>query len=143
VISGSGVVFQLYNKHFGTIPVEVAGNSPVPAPQWPVGGDQPRVNAGSPTYPLDVSAALTSDRKSLTVAVVNATDSAQQMDIDLAGFRPQGQGRKWRLTSPSLDAANRVGKAPQLAVAENAFDASAKTLSVAPYSIELYEFMAG
>jgi alpha-N-arabinofuranosidase len=143
VVSGSGVVFQLYNKHFGTIPVEVAGNSPVPAPQWPVGGDQPRVNAGSPTYPLDVSAALTSDRKALTVAVVNATDSAQQMDIDLAGFRPLAQGRMWRLTAPSLDAANRVGQTPQLAIAENAFDASAKTLSVAPYSIELYEFAAG
>ena len=143
VVSGSGLVFKLYNQHFGTIPVEVAGNSLQPAPQWPVGGDQPRVNAGSPTYPLDVSAALTSDRKALTVAVVNATDSVQQMDLNLDGFRPQAQGRMWRLTGPSLTFTNRVDKAPQVTVEEKTFDASAKALSVAPYCIELYEFVAG
>jgi alpha-N-arabinofuranosidase len=142
VISGSGVVFQLYNKHFGTIPVEVAGNSPVPAPQWPVGGDQPRVNAGSPTYPLDVAAALASDRKALTVAAVNATDTVQQLDFALAGFRARAEGQVWRLTGASLEAANRVGQPPQLIVAEGTFDASAKTVSIAPHSIELYEFAA-
>jgi alpha-L-arabinofuranosidase len=42
---------------FASTPIEVTGNSP-PPPKYPVGVDQPRVNAGSPAYPLDVSAAL-------------------------------------------------------------------------------------
>ena len=80
-----GLMFKIYHEHFGTIPVEVDGNSPQPAPKFPVGGDQPRVNAGSPTFPLDVSAAFTSDRKFLTVAVVNPTESAQTLDLDFQG----------------------------------------------------------
>src|ERR1017187_1849947 len=69
--------------HFGSVPVEVGGNSPPPAPLYPVGGDQPKVNAGSPTYPVDVSAALTSDGKFLTVAVINANESAQAFDLGI------------------------------------------------------------
>ena len=41
------------------------------APQYPAGGDQPKVNTGSATYPLDVMAALTADGRALTVAVVS------------------------------------------------------------------------
>ncbi len=142
VVSGTGVLFKLYNRHFGTIPVEVAGNSPQPAPKWPVGGDQPRVNAGSPTYPLDVAAALTGDRKALTVSAVNATDTAQQLDVSLAGFHARAEGRMWRLSGPSLEAVNKVGQPPQITVVEEAFDASVKSLSVAPHGIVIYEFAA-
>jgi len=35
----NGLTFKLYREHFGTIPVEVTGNSPQPAPKWPIGGD--------------------------------------------------------------------------------------------------------
>ena len=38
----------------------------------------PHVNAGSPTYPLDVAAALSADGKTLTVAVVNPTEAPQR-----------------------------------------------------------------
>ena len=74
-----GLMFKLYRDHFGTVPVEVTGNSPQPLPRYPVGGDQPKVNAGSDTYPLDVIAAWSSDRKTLTVAVVNPTESERQL----------------------------------------------------------------
>jgi len=141
-LSGSGVVFRLYREHFGTIPLALTGNSPQPAPKWPVGGDQPRVNAGSPTYPLDISAALTADRSALTLAAVNATDTAQQLALDFSGFKPRAHGRAWKLISPSLEAANHVGHKPQLAVTEHPFDAAAKALSIAPFAIELYEFPA-
>ncbi|HKV38412.1 MAG TPA: alpha-N-arabinofuranosidase, partial [Blastocatellia bacterium] len=52
-LNTTGLLFQLYRDHFGTVPLEVGGNSPPPPPKYPVGGDQPRVNAGSPTYPVD------------------------------------------------------------------------------------------
>ncbi len=64
-LNTTGLLFKLYRDHFGTVPVEVGGNSPVPPPLYPVGADQPKVNAGSPTYPVDVSAALTARRKVL------------------------------------------------------------------------------
>ena len=71
VYNSRGVLYKLYRDHFGTVPVAVAGNSPQPAPKYPPYGDQPETSSGSPTYPLDMVAALTEDRKFLTLAVVN------------------------------------------------------------------------
>jgi alpha-L-arabinofuranosidase len=141
-ISATGRVFQLYNHYFGRIPVAVNGNSPVPAPKYPIGGDQPKVNTGSPTHPLDVSAALTSDRKALIVAVVNATDKECPLELGLEGFKAAARGRCWKLKSPSLDGQNAVGKAPEVVIAEGTFDATKKVLAAAPYSIVLYRFEA-
>ncbi len=50
-LNTTGLLFQLYRNHFGTVPVEVDGNSPPPAPKYPVGGDQPKVNARQPHLP--------------------------------------------------------------------------------------------
>jgi len=140
VISAAGRVFQLYNRHFGKIPVAVTGNSPVPPPRYPAGGDQPKVNTGSATWPLDVSAALTADRKALVVAIVNATEEARTLNLQLAGFAATGTGRCWNLTGAGLDVENAVGKPPQVAIVEGTFDATAKALSLAPISIGLYEY---
>ena len=142
VVSASGRVFQLYNRHFGKIPVAVTGNSPVPPPNYPIGGDQPKVNTGSATWPLDVSAALTADRKALVVAVVNATEEPRKLDLALDGFNPSNKGRCWKLTAPSLDAQNSVGEAPKVAIAETTFDATVKAIAVAPFGIALYEYRA-
>ncbi len=142
VISAKGRVFQLYNRRFGKWPVAVSGNSPVPPPRYPIGGDQPRVNAGSATYPLDVSAALTADRQALVLAVVNATEEYRDLDLTFERFTPGGRGRCWKVAGASLDAANRVGAAAQVRIAESEFD-PARTLSVAPISIELYQFPVG
>ena len=142
VISASGRVFQLYNKHFGKIPVAVMGNSPVPPPKYPIGGDQPKVNTGSATYPLDVSAALTAYRKALVVAVVNATENARSLDLALEGFKMAAKGRCWQLIAPGLDAQNNVSKPPQVVIAESTFDTGQKTIVVPPRGIELYEYRA-
>jgi Alpha-L-arabinofuranosidase len=141
-ISATGRVFQLYNKHFGKIPVAVGGNSPVPAPKYPIGGDQPKVNTGSATWPVDVSAALTSDRKKLVVAVVNASEEASTLDLNLAGFNAAPTGRTWTLKGASLEAQNNVGKAPGVTIVEGTFATGSKSIAVAPISIVLYEFAA-
>jgi alpha-N-arabinofuranosidase len=138
-LNTTGLLFQLYRDHFGTVPVEAGGNSPPPAPKYPVGGDQPRVNAGSPTYPLDVSAALSSDGKLLTLAVVNPTESAQILDLTVNGFDLNGKGRSWRLTGPGLDAATGLSRR-QVQITETTFAEKRDTLRVEPISIELYEF---
>jgi alpha-N-arabinofuranosidase len=135
--SEQGLLFLLYRQHFGTIPIEISGNSPQPAPKWPAGGDQPSVTSGSPTYPLDLSAALTADGRTLTIAAINATADAQSIDVALGGFTPRTRARLWRLTGPSLDSGNQIGKPPQVTVTESEFDAGDGKLSVAPYSVEL------
>ncbi|HSW48690.1 MAG TPA: hypothetical protein VLH09_00880, partial [Bryobacteraceae bacterium] len=78
-LNATGLLFKLYRDHWGTVPVEVGGNSPPPPPSSAARGRLPKVHAGSPTYPLDVSAALSADGKLLTIAVVNPTESAQDL----------------------------------------------------------------
>ncbi|HUA26044.1 MAG TPA: hypothetical protein VMA54_18085 [Steroidobacteraceae bacterium] len=140
VVNAYGRVFQLYNTHFGKIPVPVTGDSPVPPPKYPIGGDQPKVNTGSDAWPLDVSAALTADRQALIVAVVNATENRCTLNLRVQGFRKGSKGRCWNLTAPGLDAQNIVGKKPQVVIREANFEPRATSIAAAPTSIALYEF---
>ncbi|HXJ96448.1 MAG TPA: alpha-L-arabinofuranosidase C-terminal domain-containing protein [Terriglobia bacterium] len=145
VLNTNGLLFKLYGDHMGAglLPVEVSGNSPQPPPKYPVGGDQPRTNSGSPTYPLDVVAALTPDRKYLTVAVVNATESVQPFDLNVTGVRLAGKSTLWQMTGKDLDAANRVGQEPEVGVKEIDIGDVPSTLSVAPISVNIYRFPVG
>ena len=138
-LNTTGLLFQLYRDHFGTVPVEIDGNSPPPPPKYPVGGDQPKVNAGSPTYPVDVSAALSSDGKSLTIAVVNPTESAQQVDLAVKSADLRGRGLVWHLAGPNLDAVTGLSR-HEVQVAEAQVSEVPKTIKIAPLSIDLYEF---
>ena len=140
IISTRGRVFQLYNQHFGSIPIAVDGNSPQPAPQYPIGGDQPRVNSGSPTYPLDLSASLSADGKTLILAVVNATESAQKLQIGFEGFKYKPVGKNFNFTGPRVDSRNQVGKTPEVVLSESQFNAKADSLEVTPLSINLYHY---
>src|SRR6185312_3122401 len=140
VVNAYGRVFQLYNSHFGKIPVAVTGHSPVPPPRYPIGGDQPTVNTGSDTWPLDVSAALTADRKALVVGVVNATEERRTLNLRVQGIRKGSKGRCWKLVAPGLDAQNIVGKDPQVVIRQASFAPGATRIAAAPTSIALYEF---
>jgi alpha-N-arabinofuranosidase len=138
----TGLAFKLYGDHFvpGSVPVALTGNSPQPAPQYPIGGDQPETNSGSPTYPLDMFAALTPDHKFLTLAVVNATESEQKFDVNVSGARFAGPSTLWRMTGKNLEAANHVGQEPQVAVRKISLGNAPGTISVAPISINIYQF---
>ncbi len=142
IIGTRGSLFQLYQKHFGSIPVAVDGNSPPPPPQYPVGGDQPKVNSGSATYPLDVSASLTADGKTLAVAVVNATEEERSLDLGYEGFKAARKGRCWKFTGKNIEARNVVGEEPEVTLAESTFDTGAGALVIAPISVEIYQFPA-
>ena len=141
-LNTNGLLFKLYGEHLGagSVPVALTGNSPQPAPTQHIVGDLPRTSAGSPTYPLDMVAALSADRKYLTLAVVNATDSEQKFDLDISGARLAGGATLWRMTGKDLDAANHVGQAQQVEVKETAIGEAPATLSVAPISIDIYRF---
>ncbi len=140
VLNTLGLTFRLYADQFaGTIPVVLSGNSPQPAPKYPVGGDQPKVNSGSPTYPLDVFAALTPDRRFVNVAVVNATETAWPLELSLSGRKLAGPATLWQITAANLEAANRAGQPAEVELKESEVGADG-ALTVAPISINVYRF---
>jgi alpha-N-arabinofuranosidase len=140
VLNPTGLLFKMYREHFGTIPVEVSGDSPQPKPAFPAGGDQPAVNPGSDTYPLDVSAALSEDRKTLTVAVLNPSDSEQNMDLAINGAKLSNQGKLWRMAPSSVDAMIVVGQKPGVQVEEQTLSSVPEKLAVPPFSVNIYSF---
>jgi alpha-N-arabinofuranosidase len=141
-----GLTFKMYSDNFvGAIPVAISGNSPQPAPRFPPGGDEPKTSSGSPTYPLDVFAALSADKKFVIVSVVNATESEQKFDLNVSGTRLTGRSTLWQLTGATVDAANRVGQPPQVEIKQAEIkqipiSEGPETISVAPISVNIYRF---
>jgi len=140
VLNPTGLLFKVYRDHFGTIPVEVSGDSPQPKPIYPAGGDQPAVNPGSDTYPLDVSAALSEDRRTLTFAVLNPSDSRQRMKLAVKSAKLASTGHMWQMAPSSVDAVVAVGKKPEVSVEEHALGAIPDTIEVPPFSVNIYSY---
>ena len=131
-LNANGLVFKIYRDHFGSIPVDVAGNSPQPKPTDPPGGEQPAVNAGSDTFPLDVVAAWTADLRTLTVAVLNPTDLKQFIKLNISGANFAGKGTLWRLASTETNGQNpTIGSSP--------VDSISDTLTLPRFSVNIYE----
>jgi alpha-N-arabinofuranosidase len=123
------------------IPVSLSGNSPQPAPKYPAASpDQPAKTSGSPTYPLDMVAALSADRKYLVVSVVNATESEQKFDLSVTGVKVAGPSTMWQLTGDSPKAVNHVGQPQQLAIKETSIGNAPASITVAPISVNIYRF---
>ena len=140
VLNPTGLLFKLYRDHFGVLPVDVTGNSPQPKPTFPAGGDQPAVNPGSPTYPLDVSAALSQDRKTLTIAVLNPSDAQQSLHVDIRGANLAASGKLWRMAPDSIDATVKIGEKPGVQIEEQSLSALPEAVTVRPYSINIYSY---
>jgi alpha-L-arabinofuranosidase len=140
VLSSVGLVFKLYRHDFGTLPVEVTGNSPQPPVEGTIGVDRAKVTSGSPTYPLDVSAALSADHKKLTVAVVNPTEAAHELDFNVEGVALEAGGILRRIAAPNLEADNEPGKPPEVTIQETRLSERPATVTLPPLSISLYEF---
>jgi alpha-N-arabinofuranosidase len=140
VLNPTGLLFKMYREHFGTVPVQVSGDSPQPKPIYPAGGDQPKVNPGSDTYPLDVSAALSEDRKTFTFAVLNPSDSEQHMNLSINGVKLASQGHLWRMAPSSVDATIIVEQKPGVGVEEQKLTSVPDAMTVPPFSVNLYSF---
>lgn len=140
VLNPTGLLFKMYREHFGSIPVEASGDSPQPKPIYPAGGDQPAVNPGSPTYPLDVSAAFSADRKSLTFAVLNPSDSEQPMTLSIEGVKLIGSGHLWQMAPKTVTATIAVGQKPEVEVHEQALGSMPERIVVPPFSVNIYSY---
>ena len=140
VLNPTGLLFKMYREHFGTTPVEVSGDSPQPKPIYPAGGDQPAVNPGSDTYPLDVSAALRDEGKTLTFAVLNPSDSVQQLQLAINGVKLASQGHLWRMAPSSVEATIAVGQKPGVEVQEQELTSTPNAMAIPPFSVNIYSF---
>jgi len=113
----TGLVFKIYSRHFGRLPVAVAGD----------------------IEPLDVAAAWTDGRKALTVGIVNATDHKYEITMALKEAQLTGEGRLWLIVSSDPMAYNEPGKPPQVVIEVKQLSGISRKLNVPPLSINLYE----
>jgi alpha-N-arabinofuranosidase len=112
----TGLVLSLYRHHFGTLPVAVRGA----------------------LQPLDISAAWTSDRRTLTVAVVNPSpERARRLRLDVAGARIARGGRSFLLTGASPLASNAPGRARGVTIEETAAGEPGDPIDIPPLSVTL------
>jgi len=112
----TGLVLMLYRKHFGVLPVETTGAA----------------------APLNVMAALTEDRKALTVSIVNPTMELKEVPIAVTGAKLTGAGQCWQIAGNDPMAYNDPGKEPKIKIAQTAVKGISSKLKVEPCSVTLY-----
>ena len=141
VLRTNGLVFKMLANNFGTLPIlDIGGNSPQPQLRGTVGIDLPRTSSGSPTYPLDVMAALSSDRQQLTITVVNPSERPQLLQLEVSGTTLPRNARAWTVSGPDIQARNVAGQPPQTRLVESTLSNATASITVAPFSINLYQF---
>jgi alpha-N-arabinofuranosidase len=111
----TGLVLQLYRQRYGTIPVAVTGA----------------------LQPLDVVAALSTDRRALTIGVVNAMPDLTPLDLSVTGISLTGSGRLWRIGGPDPQAYNDAGSTP-IQIVEETVREVGNRVTLPPYSVTLY-----
>jgi alpha-N-arabinofuranosidase len=115
----TGLVLKLYRQQFGTLPVRVETE-----------------------LPLDVAAAWTADRKTLTVTVVNPTPQERELPLAIDGARITAAGHCWRIAGADPMAINEPGKPPKVSIETSDAAVPRGRLTVAPYSVTLFAWPA-
>jgi alpha-N-arabinofuranosidase len=140
-LAAEGVVMKLMQTHFvSALPVAVNGDSPQPLVAGTPFVDRGTKPTGSPTYPLDVVAAYSSDRKKFLISVVNPTEESHRLAPKIGGINLRSQGKLYRIAPPSVSSTNEAGKEPAVKIIESAQDGFPETIELPPVSVSLYEF---
>jgi len=92
------------------------------------------------TFALKRPAALSEDRKTLTIAVLNPSDSKQSMKLAVNGVKLTSQGKLWQMAPSSLDAVVAVGKTPEVSVEEHSLGAIPGIIEAPPFSVNIYSY---
>jgi alpha-L-arabinofuranosidase len=108
---------MLYRQHFGTIPVAVEHQA----------------------APLDISAALTADKKALTIAVVNPTKDATQLKLNLDAVKLAGKAQTWVIAGSDPLAYNQPGEPRKVDIQEAGTTDLTSVVSVKALSITLWK----
>jgi len=115
-LASTGLVLKLYRNQFGEIPLRVEG--------------QPG--------PLDVVAAWTEDRSSLTIAVVNPTKEEYRLSVDLQDHELPEEWESWVITGAEEMAFNEPGKPREVDIVRGDASLTSGALQVPPLSVVLY-----
>jgi alpha-L-arabinofuranosidase len=111
----TGLVLELYRDHFGEIPLVL----------------EPSRSAA------DLSAALTRDGRTLTVAVVNPTSASLELRLTLENAVARGKASSWLVSGPDEFAHNTPGKPRQVNISHvDGLDPN--TLSAPPLSCTVF-----
>ena len=102
--------------------------------------DIPPDPIGSPTFPLDVTAAISSDKKKLVISVANPTEEKQEFTPQINGVTLRGPGKLFQIAPPSLTSSNQVGQKPVVEIVEQPQPAFTGAVQVPPISVNVYEF---
>ena len=87
-----------------------------------------------------MSAALSEDRRTLAIAVLNPSESEQSVSISVRGAHLAGTGTLWRMAPDKIDATVQVGRKPEVVVEEQSLGALPGTITVRPYSVNIYSW---
>jgi len=112
----TGLVLQLYRAHFGQVPLKIEQDF----------------------APCDVVAALTQDGKTLTIGVMNPTDSEIEMRPSLSGATLGGTAIRWHITGPNPSAHNTPGLPRVVDIQRTENLSTAAALRVPPLSCSLF-----
>ncbi len=94
VMAATGQALKMYRKYFGTIPVEISGE----------------------TRPLDIAATLSSDRKFLTISLVNLSWEKQEIKLDLLKLQDIKEVEVIRLKASDDMAFNEPGRPEKVVI---------------------------
>ena len=109
----TGLPLKLYRNHFGNIPVHIENNNP----------------------DLDISVALTSDKKQLTIAVINSSSESDDVAFAFENTPISKSGLVWHIQHDDPEVYNEPDQAPNVAIVESELDFSGNTLTIPGYAI--------
>jgi alpha-N-arabinofuranosidase len=142
-----GLVMKLLHDHYaGALPVAVDGDSPQVPAKGTVAIDTSARPSGSPTWPLDVFAALGADLRKLAISVVNPTETPQECDLNLVGVQASGPTKIYQLTAPAGAPPAPAGpgwgafSGPPTTMAESSLPQAPRRITLPPASMTVYEF---
>lgn len=111
----TGLALALYRNHFGSIPVEC-----------------------STIAALDSSAALTSDRSALTVAVINPKAEPVSLRFNFAAAKPAGRAEVWSISGQDPLAFNQPGEPRRVTIRQATSVDLNGSVNIPAYSINLW-----
>jgi alpha-L-arabinofuranosidase len=112
----TGLVLKLYRDQFGSLPVKTTA-----------------------TGPVDVQAAWSPDRRTLTIGVVNASLEPLEIPLALTGATLKGSGRAWYINGSDPMAFNDPDTAPdRIQIQESEVAGIRDRLSVKPCSVTVF-----
>jgi alpha-N-arabinofuranosidase len=112
----TGLVLELYRRHYGTIPIEVSGS----------------------TGNLNVAAAWTDAHKAITLAIVNPGPSDEPVSVDFSGVALQPDAVRWVISNPDPESYNEPGQPPKVTIQQDTINVKDRVFTAPADSVNLY-----